>query len=206
MTFKFPRYSGFPIELLSRGHWAQMSGGAKGLYIVLCGASDRRSSRRFELKDEDVVKMAGVSRGTLKAGRKELSEMGMVVCDREPGGRFTFELCNPKTGRPFPGDPRAKVAYEDDESSHAMADPAEETPTAPPVVPAAIIAPAVSTEATDALLLPEEMGYASLEGLDLDSGDTSFPFGWNLVTPQATPQLNVIDLWPESDKRGAVFV
>jgi hypothetical protein len=198
VTFKFPRYSGFPIELLSLGHWAQMSGGAKGLYIVLCGASDRRSSRRFELKDEDVVKMAGVSRGTLNAARKELSEMGMVVCDREPGGRFTYTLCNPKTGRPFPGDPRAKVAYDDEESSSATADADDETPTAPPDVPAAIIAPTVSTKATD--VPPESIGDACEDGLEFC--DTSFEFGWNV-----TPQPNVCDYNPFSDnRRGAVLV
>jgi hypothetical protein len=196
MTFKFPHYGGYPKEVLYMGHWAQMSGGAKGLYISLCDASDRRSSRRFELKDDELVKMAGVSKGTLNAARKELFEMGMVVCDREPGGRFTYTLCNPKTGRPFPGDPRAKVTY-GDESSSPMADPADETPTAPPVVSAVTIAPAVSTNATD--VLPESIGDACEEGLDLC--DTSFEFGWNV-----TPQPNVSDYNPFSDnKRGAVF-
>jgi hypothetical protein len=198
MTFKFPPpFCGFPKTVLKSHQWAQMSVGAKGVYVVLCGMSDERSTRRFELKDEYVVHMAGVSRGTLNAARKELFKMGMVVCDREPGGRFTYTLCNPKTGRPFPGDPRAKVAYEE-ESPFLIADPVDEKPTALPVVSAVTIAPAFSTKSTDTL--PKSMGDACEEGLEFC--DTSFEFGWNI-----TPQPTMCDYNPFSDnKRGAVFV
>jgi hypothetical protein len=194
MTCKFPHFGGYPKPLFRLGYWARMSGGAKGVYIALCDESDNRSTRRFELKDPELAELSGVSKRRLGDARTELSEMGMVVCDREPGGLFVYELCDPKTRRPFPGDPRAKVAYKK-ESSMADAPPADdETPTAPPVVPMVAIAPAASAEETDAL--PQSMGDASLEGLDLDSCDTSFDFGWNV-----NPQPNVSDLWPVSDHR-----
>jgi hypothetical protein len=199
MTFKFPHYGQYPKEMTRMGYWAQMSGGAKGVYIALCEASDRHSSRRFELKDADVIKMAGVSKGTLNAARKELIKMGMVGCKREPGGRFTYELFDLKNKRPYPGDPRAKIPYTK-ESRMADTPPADETPTAPPAVSAVTIAPPSSTEETDAL--PQSMGDASLEGLDLESCDTSFDFGWNVK-----PLPMVSDLWPGSDhRRGTLFV
>jgi hypothetical protein len=195
MTCKFPHFGGYPKPLFDLGYWARMSGGAKGVYITLCDESDNRSTRRFKLKDPELAELSGVSKRRLGDARTELSEMGMVVCEREPGGLFTYELCNPKTGRPYPGDPKAKVPYEKKKKEPSpMADTAAETPTERlQPSPKRFIAPAVSTNATE--VMPESIGDACEDGLQFC--DTSFEFGWNVP-----PQPNVSDFNPFlEDKR-----
>src|SRR6266478_4935303 len=103
MTVRFPRWYGKPPELVEAGHLAEMSDGAVRLYDLLCWTSDRRSSRMFELEDANVVQMAGISRRRIGDARKDLTARGMIVCDREPGGRFTYQLCDLTTGQPFSG-------------------------------------------------------------------------------------------------------
>jgi hypothetical protein len=192
MTVKFPRWFGVPPELIELGHFAKLADSSKTLYVFLCFISDKRSSRQFPLKDATIVDMAGISKGTLSTARKKLSDSKLIVCDREPGGQYTYTLCDLKTGKPFPGLPKEKVRYE--KPSAPTVETADETPTAPPVVSAVTIAPAVSIEATDVEL--EGMGWACIEGLD--SFDNSFAFGWNSVTPE----LLVCEVWPVHSRQG----
>jgi hypothetical protein len=111
----------------------------------------------FELVDGDIVKMAGGSRRSLVSARKQLSARGLVVYDRQPGGRYTYTLCDVVTGRPFPGDPRAKVVCEKRSPRVISSVPVTIPPVAKPVPPAIGTRP---------------------EGIDLC--DIDFPFGHNL--------------------------
>jgi hypothetical protein len=94
MTVKFKRWYGTPPEVHDLGHWADMSDGAVRLYGFLCRASDRRSKLRFELGDKEVADQSGVSKRRLGEARTDLTLRGLIVCNREPGARFSYTLCD----------------------------------------------------------------------------------------------------------------
>ena len=189
-------YYGKPPKLLSLPICVEMSHATFRLYDCLWGLSDRYSSFQFEVTDDEIIKRTRLSKGALNLARKDLIRRKLILCSRQQRGH-RYLILNPEKGEPYSADPKQRIRYtkksslpsEPVEHAASVPKPADETPTAPPVVPATIIAPAVSTEATDALRLPEEMDFC----------DNSFKFGWNV-----TQQPNVNDVWPVSDnKRGA---
>jgi hypothetical protein len=106
MTTMFPSYSGIPIDVIDEGHWAEMSGGAKGLYIVLCRMSDRYSSRQVTIDDGEICKKAGIVPRTLFSARKELVTKGLITYSRH-----VYEVCDATTQKPYSKDPKAKLPY-----------------------------------------------------------------------------------------------
>ncbi len=155
MTTMFPNYSGFPIPVVDEDHWAEMSGGAKGIYIVLCRLSDRHSSRQFKVDDGDLCKKAGIVPRTLFSARKELVTKGLITYNRH-----VYELCDATTGQPYSKDPKAKLPYKPKSPS-----PTEEETT------------------KAARVVPTETKPMRVEGVDIC--DTDFSFGWNLATQPA---------------------
>lgn len=170
MSVRIPRWFGVPPEFFESGHCAAIRDGAVRLYVLLCWMSDRKSSRMFELKDSHIVEMTGLSKRSLSAARKQLSERGLAICNRDPGGHYTYTLCDLKTGQPFPGDPKAEVRYQKKSAGRvasipAPKPPAPKSPVTVPVIPGRI----VRAEQTD-------------------MSDTSFNFGHNAKNSE--PSIN----------------
>jgi len=133
MSVRLPRWFGVAPELFELGHVAAIGDGAVRLYFLLCWMSDRKSSRRFEIKDSHIAKMTGLSKRSLSNARKQLSGRGLAVCSRDQGGHYTYTLCDLKTGQPFPGDPKAIIRHRK-KSSNVVASVSSSTlPMARPV-------------------------------------------------------------------------
>jgi hypothetical protein len=178
MTTRFPTWYGKPPEFIKLRRHVGMPRGSAMLYDYLCWVSDRRSSRKFELEEKEVADMSDVSIRRLRDARNDLAARGLIVSERRSGGRYVFELCDPATGLPYPGNPNHSIRSK---KESPMPEPADEKPAAPAVPPA--------IEARD--VLQENVGDASEEGLD-DSTDVSFFFGWNTV-PQPRPERYVFE-------------
>ena len=163
MTIRFPRWFGVPPELFEFGHVAAIGDGAVRLYVFLCWISDRKSSRVFEVKDSYIEEMTGLSKRSMSNARKQLSGRRLTVCSRDPGGYFTYTLCDLKTGRPFPGDPKARVQHQK-KSSNTVA---SVSPSALPMATPVASSKTVRIEGID--VLDTDFNY----GHSVDSSETS---------------------------------
>lgn len=105
MSVRLHRWFGLPPELLETGAFGEMSPSAIRLYLFLCWKSDRRTSRRFEAKDSEATAKGGAKSRSLTNARIELRQRGLIQFEREPGGEYTYTLCDCRTGRPYPGNP-----------------------------------------------------------------------------------------------------
>jgi len=88
-----------------------MRGSSLFLYLFLCRTSDRKSSLQFKANDKEISEQTGASPRALCDARRNLATLGLIHCERCPGGVYTYSLCDPETGRPFPGDPKTKAQY-----------------------------------------------------------------------------------------------
>ena len=111
MSIMLPRYSGFPPEIFETGIVPQMKGCDLKLYLFLLRFSDRKSTRQFKATDAEIDAQAGVSTGALRNARINLSKLGLIQCEKTSGRGYTYTLCDVKTKRPFPGDPKVKARY-----------------------------------------------------------------------------------------------
>jgi hypothetical protein len=111
MTVMIARWFGVPPELYEYELVAEMSGSKFQLCMFLYWLSDKRSSRRCEMKDKDVSRRTGVSVRALQGARTRLCDLGIVTCAKLPGGTYTYELCGLYTKKPYPGDPAKKAPY-----------------------------------------------------------------------------------------------
>jgi hypothetical protein len=168
MAIMLRRYSGFPPEIFERGIVPQMKDSALRLYLFLCRHSDRRSSRQFKATDAEIGEQAGSSPGALRHARKNLLSLGLIHCEKAPGGAYTYSLCDVDTKRPYPGDPKVKAPYKKKEKQPA---------------------PTESNESTQPLHRPRARDSAPVEE------DTSFNFGHNAV-PQLQEPCHPINYSP----------
>ncbi len=111
MSVMIPRFSGFPPELFEKGIAPKVSNTGLRLYIFLCRHSDRKSSRQFAVSDKEISQHTGASVRALRDARINLTTLGLVVCQRSPGDAYLYSLCDPNTGRPYPGDPKTRLQY-----------------------------------------------------------------------------------------------
>ena len=111
MSIKFARYSGFPPEIFEKGFVPKMSASGFRLYIFLCRESDRKSSLQLYLTDRAIILETGTSARALTDARVNLKNLGLIECNKDKGGAYTYDLCDTETCKPFPGDPKAKQVY-----------------------------------------------------------------------------------------------
>jgi hypothetical protein len=111
VSIRIPRWFGVPPELVDDGVALKMSESDLRLCVYAYRKCDKQSSRRFQSTDKEIAKTVGVSARALRDSRIHLRELGVLFASKEPGGRYTYELCDLHTGRPFPGDPKSKPAY-----------------------------------------------------------------------------------------------
>jgi hypothetical protein len=102
-------FFGIHPYVVRSGRWAKMKPGEKDLYLYLMEESERRCTREIEATDAQVASLVGSAPRTLCNARKKLCEYGFIRCKAGQGNRYTYTICNPKTGLPYPGDTRTPI-------------------------------------------------------------------------------------------------
>lgn len=106
MTVMIESFFGVHPHLLRSGLWATMKPGEKDLYLFLMEESERYCTRELTATDAQVKVAVGTASRTLCNARKKLQGCGLIRYKSGQGNRYRYVICNPKTGRPYPGDPR----------------------------------------------------------------------------------------------------
>lgn len=107
----FKEFFGVPQAVIRRGLLPEMKPTELSLYLALLHESERFCTRELKRTDEAIMKIAGPRPRSLCNARKNLQERGLILCVRGPGGVYTYSLCDPDTGCPWPGDPREPIPY-----------------------------------------------------------------------------------------------
>lgn len=98
-----------PPELFETGKVKMMSDSDIRFYNYLCWMSDRHSSREFKVVAKEAATRTGMSIRSISTARRHLCQLGLVCCKAIPGGAVTYTLCDVRTGKPYPGNPREKI-------------------------------------------------------------------------------------------------
>lgn len=109
MTVMLDSFFGLHTHVVRSGLWAKMKPGEKDLYVYLMEQSERRLTRLIKATDADIHDLVGVAPRTLCNARKKLKEYGLILYKAERGNRYAYTICDPKTGTPYPGDPKGRV-------------------------------------------------------------------------------------------------
>src|SRR5689334_13146391 len=96
-------FFGIHPHVLRSGMWQEMKPGEKDLYVYLMKESERRCTREMTVTDAEVELRVGVASRTLCNARKKVQERGLIRCASGYGNKYTYRICDPKTGLPYPG-------------------------------------------------------------------------------------------------------
>ena len=124
-------FFGMHPYVLRSGLWRKMKPGEKDLYVYLLEESERRCTREIGATDAQMTALIGTASRTLCNARKKLVEYGLVTCKAGQGNRYTYAICDPKTGLPYPGDPRTPIIVPRRERSKEADLPHGSTSSAP---------------------------------------------------------------------------
>lgn len=98
-----PFYS-VPQHLVDSGKLRSLSEGAHKLYQFILFKAQKHSRPVLELSNREIREAVGLSPNTIRRGRTELWEAGLVRYKRDRGERFTYVVLNPLAiSRPLPG-------------------------------------------------------------------------------------------------------
>ncbi len=111
MTVMIPSSFGIPPSFVRKGKLSEIRGMALKLYVLLWHDSERHRKRRLTRTVAQLQSQIGGSRNALKAARLQLVQMGLVQVRPRGADGFTFELCDPETHQPWPGDSTAILPY-----------------------------------------------------------------------------------------------
>src|SRR5262249_4085607 len=103
MTVMIDSFFGIHPHVVRSGIWGQMKPGEKDLYIFLMEESERLRTRLLLTTDAKVSASVNVATRTLCNARKKLQERGLISYKLVVGNRYEYTICNPKTGKPYPG-------------------------------------------------------------------------------------------------------
>ena len=109
MTVMIDSFFGVHPYLLRSGLWRDMKPGEKDLYLYLMEESERRCTREITATDAQVTVAVGTASRTLCNARKRLREYGLIHHKSGQGNKYTYVICNPRTGQPYPGEPRVPI-------------------------------------------------------------------------------------------------
>lgn len=112
MTVMFSEFFGVPHGVVRSGKLHDLSGSAFKLYAALCYESERYRTREFTRKTGQLRALVGCSRNSHAKARAELIKAGLIEADEYGAEGFVYRLCDPKTGKPWPGDPRIPIQYQ----------------------------------------------------------------------------------------------
>ncbi len=105
MTVMIDSFFGVHPFVVRSGVWGQMKPGEKDLYIYLLEESERRCTRKLVVTDAQIRNGVRTASRTLCNARKKLQERGLISCRPVVGNRYEYVICDPKTGKPYPGLP-----------------------------------------------------------------------------------------------------
>jgi hypothetical protein len=111
VTTMFDRFFGVPQTVIRSHTWAKMKPTEQSLYICLLHESELYCTRELLRTDAQMHELTELSSRSFCNARKKLQERGLFLCKRGVGNAYTYTLCNPDTGQPWPGDPKRPVAY-----------------------------------------------------------------------------------------------
>jgi hypothetical protein len=134
MTVMIGLFFGVPQFLIRTGLYKKMRPSSRDLYLALLHESERYCTREIKRTDKQISELVGLSLRSIRNARTKLCEYHLVELKYEPGGAYTYILCDPKTGVPYAGDPRQPVIRPRNAKPLARAlkqevPPAEYTPT-----------------------------------------------------------------------------
>src|ERR1039458_5817947 len=112
MTVMIPEFFGMPHSVIRDRKLKNLSGVALRLYIALWHESERYCTRELTRTTKALIDLVGGARNSHNKARAELVRAGLVIAASIGTEGFIFHLCDPKTGKPWPLDPRVKVAYQ----------------------------------------------------------------------------------------------
>jgi hypothetical protein len=114
VTVMMESFFGMHKAVMQSGLYAIMKPGEKDLYAFLCFLSEHKCSRELRaVKDSEVCTWSGSKPRTLTDARKRLQEYGLIRCVKSEGNKYTYTICNPATGEPYPGTPKEKPSKYD---------------------------------------------------------------------------------------------
>lgn len=106
------KFFGIPQSAVRLGKIKAISGTAYKLYSTLWHESERYSTRKRTYTTKALIELMGGSRNAHSKARAELVHAGLVEVKPVGDDGFTYHLCNPETGRPWPLPPNEKVMYQ----------------------------------------------------------------------------------------------
>jgi hypothetical protein len=109
VTVMLDSFFGVHPHVVRSGLWARMKPGEHDLYVFLMERSERYCSREIHATDAEIKKSVGLASRTACNARKKLQEYGLIQYRASTGNRYTYVICDPKTGQPYPGDPKARA-------------------------------------------------------------------------------------------------
>jgi hypothetical protein len=204
MTTMIERFFGMPQVLLRKGLLCRLSWTGVKLLAAIYYESERCCTRRVKLSTAELISLTGSSRNSLATARAELVSLCLVDIEMNTKQEFIINLCDPETGKPWPGDPKQKIQYQKKVSSILDESPDTARPTSPPRVETGIEgARARESKGGNQTLPLESPGFPNgaeipgascrlIEEFDqtCDINGTTFPFGYNscpspVVNPNA---------------------
>ena len=111
VTTMIERWFGVPWDVFRDGRWASMKPGEQNLYLYLMHESERYSTRELRRTDDELSQLTEMSSRTFCNSRKKLQELKLIVCARGAGNVYLYKICDPRTGMPWPGDPKKPIEY-----------------------------------------------------------------------------------------------
>lgn len=112
MTVMIDKFFAIPPGVIRLGKWKSLSGIAGKLYVALWHESERYGTRELTRTTKQLIELAGGCRNSYNKARAELIKAGLLRIEQYGTEGFIFHLCNPETGKPWPGDPRKKIVYQ----------------------------------------------------------------------------------------------
>ncbi|HEX8815639.1 MAG TPA: hypothetical protein VF753_09075 [Terriglobales bacterium] len=104
-------YFGIPQSFVRQDHLKGLSGAATKLYVVLWHESERYSTRELTRSASQLTALTKMHRNSIAKAQKELANARLVTADPFGEKGFVYQLCDPTTGKPWPGRPDVKVDY-----------------------------------------------------------------------------------------------
>jgi hypothetical protein len=106
LTVMIDSFFGIHPWVIRSGLWPKLKPGEVNLYIYLLEQSERFCTRQITATDAQIEKAVGTAPRTLCNARKKLQEHGLIHYERGQGNKYEYTICDPKTGQPYPGNPR----------------------------------------------------------------------------------------------------
>jgi hypothetical protein len=94
-------YFQIPKTVVVSGILRELSPSTLKMYMVLFYLAQESSRSDLQVKDNQFAADAGISPNSIRAGRSELAERGLVQIEATGGG-CTYVLCDPATKEPIP--------------------------------------------------------------------------------------------------------